>query len=88
MRGLRLIVPLLAVTAAYAQLPQGLDLQALKQAAAAQGVGAAVADAVPSKGPTAIQTSPSVEDTLRTRSEDEKLDEEIRAMKRREKGPT
>ena len=72
-------------SALFAQLPQGLDLQALKQAAGAQGVGAA--DAVPGR-PTALPTNaPTPEDAARQRSEDEKLDEEIRTLKRREKGP-
>ena len=86
MRVPRFLISLMAVTAAFAQLPQGLDLQALKQATAAQGVGTAGADAVPSKGSATAQATASAEDTARNRGEDEKLDEEIRAMKRREKG--
>lgn len=75
-------------SALFAQLPQGLDLQALKQAAGAQGVGGA--DAVPGRStalPGATATPANPEDAARQRSEDEKLDEEIRALKRREKGP-
>jgi protein involved in polysaccharide export with SLBB domain len=78
----------MAASALFAQLPQGLDLQALKQAAGAQGVG--VADAVPGRPaafPSTTATSANPEDAARQRSEDEKLDEEIRALKRREKGP-
>jgi len=84
---LRTFLPLLTTSALFAQLPQGLDLQALKQAAAAQGV-AGSADAVPARS-TALPATPALtpEETARLRSEDEKLDEEIRALKRREKGP-
>ncbi len=84
----RSLLPLMAASALFAQLPQGLDLQALKQAAGAQGVG--VADAVPGRPaafPSTTATSANPEDAARQRSEDEKLDEEIRALKRREKGP-
>ena len=72
--------------ALFAQLPQGLDLQALKQAAGAQCV-AGGALAVPGRT-TATQPAAATEDGARQRSEDEKLDEEIRALKRREKGPS
>jgi protein involved in polysaccharide export with SLBB domain len=84
---LRTFLPLLATSALFAQLPQGLDLQALKQAAAAQGA-AGSADAVPARS-TALPSTPTLtpEETARLRSEDEKLDEEIRTLKRREKGP-
>jgi protein involved in polysaccharide export with SLBB domain len=85
MRISRLIIPLMAASALFAQLPQGVDLQALKQAAAAQG-GTGTADVVPTRGP-ALPAATMVEDGARQRGEDEKLDEEIRAMKRREKGP-
>jgi protein involved in polysaccharide export with SLBB domain len=66
-----------------AQLPQGLDLQALKQAATAQGAG--VPDAVPTKANAAPAAAP--DEAARQRREDEKLDEEIKALKAREKGP-
>ena len=66
-----------------AQLPQGLDLQALKQAAATQGAGAP--DAVPTKAAAGPAATP--DEGTRLRREDDKLDEEIKAMKAREKGP-
>ena len=84
MRLLRRFAPLLAATALLAQLPQGLDLQALKQAAGTQGAGAP--DAVPTR-PTALPAAATPEKAARERSEDEKLDEEIKALKAREKGP-
>ena len=68
-----------------AQLPQGIDLQALKQAAGAQG-DVAGADAVP-KRPTTLPVTGTTDPTARQQSEDEKLDAEIKAMKAREKGP-
>ncbi len=84
-RKLSLAVSLAAALAA--QVPQGMDLQALKQMATSQGV-AGTADAVP----TSRMTRPSA--TLATtradetqRGEEERLDREIRALKRREKGP-
>lgn len=82
MRFNRLGMAVLLSSALSAQLPQGLDLQALKQAATAQGGGAA--EAVPTRG-TALPAVP--DDAARQRGEDEKLDEEIRALKLREKGP-
>ena len=66
-----------------AQLPQGMDLQALKQAATAQGAG--VPDAVPTKANAA--PAAALDEATRQRREDDKLDEEIKAMKAREKGP-
>ncbi len=69
--------------ALLAQVPQGLDLQALKQAATQGATG--TADALPTRGP-AIPAA-ATDDMTRQRSEDEKLDEEIRVLKRREKGP-
>jgi protein involved in polysaccharide export with SLBB domain len=81
----RLIIPLVAASALSAQLPQGMDLQALKQAAAAQG-GMATVDAVPARGAASPAAMPT-EDGLRQRNDDERQDEEIRALKRREKGP-
>lgn len=78
-----------AGTALMAQLPQGVDLQALKQAAAAAGVQVpnGTPDAVPSRtgGPTP-QAVPVTEQDQEAKAE-EKLDREIRAMKAREKGP-
>lgn len=82
---LRPLMLLLAASAAFAQLPQGLDLQALKQAAGASGVGAA--DAVPSRATALPAGANAPEDTARQRSEDEKADQEIQALRRREKGP-
>ncbi|MDR3684991.1 MAG: SLBB domain-containing protein [Geothrix sp.] len=70
--------------ALFAQLPQGLDLQALKQAAT-QGA-AGTADAVPARG-AALPATTLPDEATRQRTEDEKQDEEIRALKRREKGP-
>ena len=83
---IRYVMPLLAATTLFAQLPQGLDLQALKQAATAQG-STGTADAVPSR-PASNPVPTPPEDSVRQRSEDEKLDLEIQARKRREKGPT
>ncbi len=77
----------LLTSALFAQLPQGLDLQALKQAAAAQGVATGAAEAVPGRTGALPATGVTAEDLARQRSEDEMLDEEIRALKRREKGP-
>ncbi|GLH65687.1 SLBB domain-containing protein [Geothrix edaphica] len=82
---LRHLLPLVATTALFAQLPQGLDLQALKQAASAQGVTGA-ADTVPTRTSALPATTVTPEESARQRSEDEKLDDEIRALKRREKG--
>lgn len=74
-----------ASTAVFAQLPSGLDLQALKQAAASAGVQVpgAQADAVPSKGVTLPPPAAQGQDL----TAEEKLDREIKAMKAREKGP-
>ncbi len=83
---LRTFLPLMAASALFAQLPQGLDLQALKQAAAAQGV-TGTADAVPGRASALPASTASAEETARQLDEDEKLDREIRALKRREKGP-
>ena len=68
-----------------AQIPQGIDLQALKQMAVSQGA-TGTADVTPSR--TALPATPSQgqEDPARLRADD-KLDQEIQAMKRREKGP-
>jgi len=83
---LRYVMPLLATTAVFSQLPQGLDLQALKQAAAAQG-GTGATDAVPSRVSANQPVVTAPEDAARQRSEEDKLDLEIQARKRREKGP-
>lgn len=77
---------LLLSVSLWAQLPQGLDLQALRQAAGAQGT-IGTADAVPTRGTGTAMAAPTVEESARNRAEDEKLDEEIRRLKRREKGP-
>ena len=76
---------LLACLPALAQMPQGIDLQALKQAAGAPG-DVAGADAVPKK-PTTLPATAAAEPTPRQRSEEEKLDDEIKAAKAREKAP-
>ena len=73
----------LMTAALFAQLPQGLDLQALKQAATQGGTG--TTDVIPTRG--AMLPATVAEDTAHQRTEEEKLDEEIRALKRREKGP-
>lgn len=80
------VVLWMATTALFAQLPQGLDLQALKQAASAQGV-AGAAETVPTRSAGVAAPGATPEESARQRSEDEKLDEEIRILKRREKGP-
>ena len=74
-----------AGTAVFAQLPPGLDLQALKQAAASAGVQVqgAPSDAVPSKGVTIPSPNAQAQDL----TAEEKLDRAIKAMKAREKGP-
>ena len=83
---IRSLAPLMATCGLVAQLPQGLDLQSLKQAVSGQGV-AGAADPLPTRptGVAALGTTP--EELTRQRSEDEKLDEELRLLKRREKGP-
>jgi len=88
MRVLSAGLSLLLSASLGAQLPQGLDLQALKQAAAAAGVQvpATQGDATPTRQATGpMPVTPG--EAVRVQSEDEKLDAEIRAMKRREKGP-
>lgn len=80
---LRFLLPFLAPSLLLAQLPQGLDLQALKQAAGAGAVG--VAEAVP--GRAAALPAATAEESARQRSEDERADQELQALKRREKGP-
>lgn len=70
----------------FAQVPQGMDLLALKQAAAAQGVMGAT-DAAPAKAGPVPVTDPTKEEVVRLRSEDEKLDREIQAQKSNETGP-
>ncbi len=72
----------LLTTALFAQLPQGVDLQAQKQAAGPQGV-AGGADAVPGRGTTSFPT----DDQQRLKAEEDRLDQEIQALKRRDKGP-
>lgn len=64
-------------------LPSGVDLQALRNSA---GGGATVGspDALPRA--SALPATDQVQDSVR-RSEEERLDREIRAMKRSEKGP-
>ncbi len=76
----------LVATALAGQVPQGMDLQALKQMATSQGVTGAT-EAVPASRTTLpAATAPDRMDEARRREED-RLDQEIRAMKRREKGP-
>ena len=84
MRHMMRVGLLFACLPILAQLPQGLDLQALKQAAATQGAGAP--DAVPTKG-AALPGVAQADEAARLRREDDKLDEEIKALKAREKGP-
>ena len=60
---------LLACLPALAQMPQGIDLQALKQAAGAQGDVTTV-DAVPKK-PTTLPATAAAEPSPRQRSEEE-----------------
>ncbi|WP_243303404.1 SLBB domain-containing protein [Geothrix oryzisoli] len=77
-------------TAVFAQLPQGLDLQALKQAAAAAGVQgmSSQGEVTPSKSAASLPvTQANPEEAARERSEDEKLEADIKALKAREKGP-
>ena len=83
---LKVMGPLALLTMSLsAQLPSGLDLQALKAAAQAQGAGAA--EAVPGR-PTALpEATTTVAQAQEQLTEDQKLDEEIQALKRREQGP-
>ncbi len=78
------LVPWLASAALMAQLPQGLDLQALKQAAGQGTVG--TAEALPTKPAVAAATQVP-EEVARQKTEEEKQDQEIQSLKRREKGP-
>ncbi|WLT31311.1 SLBB domain-containing protein [Geothrix sp. PMB-07] len=82
-----LLLALGLVGSLKAQLPQGLDLQALKQAAGAQGISSGSVDAVPGRNGTGATTSSAPEDAQKTKSEDERLERDIQALKRREKGP-
>ncbi len=84
MRYFRFVFPFMLASALGAQLPTGLDLQALKQAAGQAGA-VGTAEAVPTKVTGLPAVAP--EEAARQRSEDEKQDEEIRLLKRREKGP-
>lgn len=77
--GAGLLVPLAA------QLPQGVDLQALKQAAGAQGIGPGAVDALPGRTAGTVMAVP--EDAQKTKAEEDRLDRDIQALKRREKGP-
>lgn len=76
-------------SALSAQVPQGMDLQALKQALqaaqATQGVG--VADTTPASVTQMPQPDKPDAEKLMEESEALRLDREIRQMKRREKGP-
>ncbi|HEX9082316.1 MAG TPA: SLBB domain-containing protein [Holophagaceae bacterium] len=76
-------------TALFAQVPSAPDLQALKQAAAAQGAASPSASepvASPLGGaPASAAVLPGPEGTARP--DDARLDAEIRAMKLRERGP-
>ncbi|WP_257305574.1 SLBB domain-containing protein [Geothrix campi] len=90
MRSRMLLGLIWACTAVFAQLPPGLDLQALKQAAAAAGVQGtgSQGDATPSRSTASLPAATAnPEEVARERSEDEKLEAEIKAMKAREKGP-
>ena len=86
MRFASLGMAVMTASALLAQLPQGLDLQALKQAAAAQGTGGGV-EAVPVRPTATPVAAPTVDDAVRQRTEDEKADLDIQTLKRREKGP-
>jgi len=72
-------------SALFAQLPQGLDLQALKQAAGAQGITGG-ADALPGRASGTLAPA-TTEDATRLKAEDDRVDQEIQLLKRREKGP-
>lgn len=78
----------LMTSALAAQMPQGVDLQALKQVLGAQGgaIGSG-GDAVPSKASVLPGPAASSAETQAQLTEEERIDKEIRAMKRREKGP-
>lgn len=73
--------------ALMAQIPSGMDLQALKQLAGQAGGVAGVSDAVPNRSLVLPLTATQQGTDPAQLSEDEKLDKAIRAMKRREKGP-
>ncbi len=67
-------------------VPSNLDLQALRQAAGGSLGGTASVDAVPRTSGIASPSEASAED-LRRSTEEERLDLEIKALKKAEKGP-
>lgn len=73
--------------ALMAQIPSGMDLQALKQLAGQAGGVTGVADAVPNRSQVLPLAAAQQGTDPAQLSEDERLDQAIRAMKRREKGP-
>ncbi len=83
-----LSLAILAPVVLGAQVPPGMDLQALKQAAAAQGA-LAPGEAVPTRGaatlPGPAAAGPATEE-LRLR-EDDRIAREIQELKRKERGP-
>ncbi|MDE3032774.1 MAG: SLBB domain-containing protein [Acidobacteriota bacterium] len=79
---------LFLASAVGAQIPSGLDVQALKQALANRAGSAATPDATPSSAPGIAQPpSPSPTREAATLTADERLAQDIRAKKAREKGP-
>jgi len=86
MRFTRLGLAVMLTSSLIAQLPQGLDLQALKQAAGAQGV-AGGADAIPGRANATQSMNPGPDDPPKNQAESDRLDLEIQTLKRREKGP-
>ena len=79
---------LILASALGAQIPSGLDAQAMKQALANQAGSAATPDATPSGAPRIAQPpSPSPTRNAATLAADERLAQDIRAKKAREKGP-
>ena len=69
------------------QLPPGMDLQALKQAAQTAQAAQGVADATPASVVRVPVPETPAADKAIEESEAQRLDREIREMKRREKGP-
>ncbi len=79
---------LFLASALGAQIPSGLDLQALKQTLANQTGSSATPDATPSGGQVVAQPlSASPTKDVATLTADERLDQAIQARKAREKGP-
>ena len=85
MQIMRLLFPLVTGVALVAQIPQGMDLQGLKQAAGQAG--AASPEITSTKLVATPEAAPTPQETQRQRQEEEKQDEEIRSLKVREKAP-